>query len=314
MRLRFTLRNMSSEWQYTSKMHSSTKSPTGEPVIQVRLIKEDDFTSQLQLSEKFDALRLWREMFFLVDDMVGSLEASPSITQVPPSRTQKHCSSEDAVSQKWIPGLKRKRATVIKRLARKEGVSILSLGLSTSTEEESSDASPTLAAKEGDREPLPPNIEAYYDSSAPVTHRHRPQPDWSQGLRCTMTEETIGNCFQGPKARLCDATEYKASCHWAVEVHIKPWFAPRCHTPWNRRRRHAVIGMSEVCLGLVESRSVEELHRKKQLTVPAAQSTWYIQKAYEELFAAIEMSDETVRGSSYRQTGWSVTMITPLVE
>ncbi|GJS83602.1 hypothetical protein Tco_0750143 [Tanacetum coccineum] len=45
----------------------------------------------------------------------------------------------------------------------------VSLGLSTSTEEETPDASPTLAAKEVTETP-PPNVEATSDSSAPVTH------------------------------------------------------------------------------------------------------------------------------------------------
>ncbi|GJT73749.1 hypothetical protein Tco_1033035 [Tanacetum coccineum] len=52
----------------------------------------------------------------------------------------------------------------------------VSLGLSTSTEEETPDASPTLAAKEVTETPPPSNVEATSDSSAPVTHAAQSPP------------------------------------------------------------------------------------------------------------------------------------------
>ncbi|GJS07172.1 hypothetical protein Tco_0363968 [Tanacetum coccineum] len=72
-------------------------------------------------------------------------------------------------------GLKRKRATGDDGAGPSKRVRHLILGLSTSTEEESSDASPTLAAKEVAETPHP-NVEATSDSSAPVTHAAQSPP------------------------------------------------------------------------------------------------------------------------------------------
>ncbi|GKD22814.1 hypothetical protein Tco_1224517, partial [Tanacetum coccineum] len=47
--------------------------------------------------------------------------------------------------------------------------------LNTSTEEETPDAPPTLAAKEVTKTP-PPNVEATSDSFAPVTHAAQSPP------------------------------------------------------------------------------------------------------------------------------------------
>ncbi|GKA55437.1 hypothetical protein Tco_0754386, partial [Tanacetum coccineum] len=76
-------------------------------------------------------------------------------------------SSEDADVAEVDSGLKRKRATGDDGAGPSKRVRHVSLGLSTSTEEETPDASPTLAAKEVTETP-PPNVEATSDSPAPA--------------------------------------------------------------------------------------------------------------------------------------------------
>ncbi|GKB67603.1 hypothetical protein Tco_0929015 [Tanacetum coccineum] len=98
------------------------------------------------------------------------LRSVPSVTVEPPRPdTTSIGSSEDADVTEVDFGLKRKRATGDDGADPSKRVRHLSLGLSTSTEEETPDASPTLAAKEVTETP-PPNVEATSDSSAPVTH------------------------------------------------------------------------------------------------------------------------------------------------
>ncbi|GJS58678.1 hypothetical protein Tco_0653462 [Tanacetum coccineum] len=75
-------------------------------------------------------------------------------------------------------GLKRKRATSDVGAGTSKRVRHVSLGGSTSTEEETPDAPPTLAAKEVTETP-PPNVEATSDSSAPVTHAVQSPPPTS---------------------------------------------------------------------------------------------------------------------------------------
>ncbi|GJV80172.1 hypothetical protein Tco_1516042 [Tanacetum coccineum] len=72
-------------------------------------------------------------------------------------------------------GLKRKRATSDDGAGTSKRVRHVSLGLSTSTEEETLDAPPMLTAKEVTETP-PPNVEATSDSSAPVTHAVQSPP------------------------------------------------------------------------------------------------------------------------------------------
>ncbi|GJX00159.1 hypothetical protein Tco_0184072 [Tanacetum coccineum] len=132
--------------------------------------------------KKLDALRRWREMFFWVDDALvpwdfafytqGSLprdERPPpgggyqhpyagcaSATVEPPRPdTTSVGSSEDADVAEVDSGLKRKRATGDDGAGPSKRVRHVSLGLSTSTEEETPDASPTLAAKEVTETPPP---------------------------------------------------------------------------------------------------------------------------------------------------------------
>ncbi|GJU91483.1 hypothetical protein Tco_1303906 [Tanacetum coccineum] len=182
-------------------------------------------------TEKLDALRRWREMFFWVDDALvpwdfafytqGSL---PRDERPPPGSY----SMEDAelINENRIPinayseaflchmGISRNYFQSpeevptfigddgremdlfsVVHLRRHNGtlwleqlrlrVSIVSTHnpaqcakcncLSTSTEEETPDASPTLAAKEVTETP-PPNVEATSDSSAPVTHAAQSPP------------------------------------------------------------------------------------------------------------------------------------------
>ncbi|GJU19254.1 hypothetical protein Tco_1152596 [Tanacetum coccineum] len=84
-------------------------------------------------------------------------------------------SSEDADAAEVDSGLKRKRATGDVGAGPSKRVRHFSLGLSTSTEEETPGASPTLGAKEVTETP-PPNVEATSDSSAPVTHAAQSPP------------------------------------------------------------------------------------------------------------------------------------------
>ncbi|GKF13443.1 hypothetical protein Tco_0054905 [Tanacetum coccineum] len=77
------------------------------------------------------------------------LRSVPSATVEPPRPDATSVgSSEDADVAEVDSGLKRKRATGDDGAGPSKRVRHVSLGLSTSTEEETPDASPTLAAKE----------------------------------------------------------------------------------------------------------------------------------------------------------------------
>ncbi|GJT73617.1 hypothetical protein Tco_1032903 [Tanacetum coccineum] len=93
-------------------------------------------------------------------------------------------------------GLKRKRATSDDDVGTSKRVHYVSLGGSTSTEEETPDAPPMLAAKEVTETP-PLNVEATSDSSAPVTHAGQSPPQTSP-----LTADDISRRDRetGPKA------------------------------------------------------------------------------------------------------------------
>ncbi|GJV23369.1 hypothetical protein Tco_1376064 [Tanacetum coccineum] len=93
-------------------------------------------------------------------------------------------------------GLKRKRATSDDGAGTSKRVRHVSLGGSTSTEEETPDAPPTLAAKEVTETP-PPNVEATSDSSAPVTHAVQSPP---QASPLTADDISRRDRETGPKA------------------------------------------------------------------------------------------------------------------
>ncbi|GJX89312.1 hypothetical protein Tco_0341326 [Tanacetum coccineum] len=98
------------------------------------------------------------------------LRSVPSVIVDPPRLDATSIgSSEDADVAEVDSGLKRKRATGDDGAGPSKRVRHVSLRLSTSTEEETPGASPTLAAKEVTETP-PPNVEATSESSAPVTH------------------------------------------------------------------------------------------------------------------------------------------------
>ncbi|GJZ19966.1 hypothetical protein Tco_0556556 [Tanacetum coccineum] len=104
------------------------------------------------------------------------LRSVPGATVEPPGPDATSVgSSEDADVAEVDSGLKRKRATSDDGAGPSKRVRHVSLGLSTSTEEETLDAPPTLTAKEVTETP-PPNIEATSDSSAPVTHAAQSPP------------------------------------------------------------------------------------------------------------------------------------------
>ncbi|GJX79838.1 hypothetical protein Tco_0327987 [Tanacetum coccineum] len=122
---------------------------------------------------KIRCVRRWREMFLWVDDalfprtshsiqgLLPRMRALVVILHIP--------KEEDADVAEVDSGLKRKRATNDDGAGPSKRVRPVSLGLSTSTEEETLDAPPMLTAKEVTETP-PPNVEATSDSSAPVTH------------------------------------------------------------------------------------------------------------------------------------------------
>ncbi|GJW82833.1 hypothetical protein Tco_0155978 [Tanacetum coccineum] len=123
----------------------------------------------------------WRQS---VDTKVGrSLISVPGgIVEPPGPDATSVGSSEDAdvaevesEAGEVDSGLKRKRATSDDGAGTSKRVRHVSLGLSTSTEEETPDAPPTLAAKEVTETP-PPNVEVTSDSSAPVTHAAQSPP------------------------------------------------------------------------------------------------------------------------------------------
>ncbi|GJR82806.1 hypothetical protein Tco_0153591 [Tanacetum coccineum] len=168
------------------------------------------------------------------------LRSVPSVTVEPPMPDATSIgSSEDADVAEVDSGLKRKRATGDDGAGPSKRVRHLSLGLSTSTEEESSGASPTLAAKEETETP-PPNVEATSDSSAPVTHAAQSPPqtgpkafdgmpvdqlveefdtaeaESSRSYAQHLAEEKMALLVKVEQER-ADAAEYKASCHWAVK-------------------------------------------------------------------------------------------------
>ncbi|GKE93136.1 hypothetical protein Tco_1574231, partial [Tanacetum coccineum] len=93
-------------------------------------------------------------------------------------------------------GLKRKRATSDVGVGTSKRVRHVSLGGSTSTEEETPDAPPTLAATEVTETP-PPNVEATSVSSTSVTHAVQSPP-----LTSLVTADDISRRDQetGPKA------------------------------------------------------------------------------------------------------------------
>ncbi|GKB24217.1 hypothetical protein Tco_0863618 [Tanacetum coccineum] len=111
------------------------------------------------------------------------LRSVPGATEEPPRLdTTSVGSSEDAdvagaesEAGEVDSGLKRKRATSEDDAGTSKRVRHVSLGLSTSIEEETPDAPPTLAAMEMTETP-PPNVEATSDSSAPVTHAAQSPP------------------------------------------------------------------------------------------------------------------------------------------
>ncbi|GJY58900.1 hypothetical protein Tco_0458792 [Tanacetum coccineum] len=105
------------------------------------------------------------------------LRSVPSATVEPPKPDATSVgSSEDADVVEVDSGLKRKRATGDDGAGPSKRVRHVSLGLSTSTEEETPDAPPTLAAKEVTETPPPSNVEVTSDSSTPVTHAAQSPP------------------------------------------------------------------------------------------------------------------------------------------
>ncbi|GJR91523.1 hypothetical protein Tco_0215534 [Tanacetum coccineum] len=135
--------------------------------------REMDLFSVVHLSKPKQVTEGVRPLRDGEEPLLGNV---PSITVEPPMPDATSIgSSEDADVAEVDSGLKRKRATGDDGAGPSKRVRHLSLGLSTSTEEETPDASPTLAAKEVTETP-PPNVEATSESSAPVTHAAQSPP------------------------------------------------------------------------------------------------------------------------------------------
>ncbi|GJZ88327.1 reverse transcriptase domain-containing protein [Tanacetum coccineum] len=188
-------------------------------------------------------------------------------------------------------GLKCKRATSDDGAGTSKRVRHVSLGGSTSTEEETPDAPLTLADKEVTETP-PPNVEATSDFSAMVTHAVQSPPQTSpkafEGmpvdqlmeefdmLADAQAEAESSRSYAQKLAKekmallvkveqeSANSADYKASCHWVVKY------------------------LEGCALARGKAEAVEELHEKKLLTVPAAQVPGYNDNAYEELVAAME--------------------------
>ncbi|GKE22450.1 hypothetical protein Tco_1433962 [Tanacetum coccineum] len=132
------------------------------------------------------------------------LRSVPGATEEPPRLDATSVgSSEDAdvagaesEAGEVDSGLKRKRATSDDSAGTSKRVRHVSLGGSTSTEEETPDAPPALAAKEVTETP-PPDVEATSNSSAPVTHAGQSPPQTSP-----LTADDISRRDRetGPKA------------------------------------------------------------------------------------------------------------------
>ncbi|GJR85973.1 hypothetical protein Tco_0209984 [Tanacetum coccineum] len=243
-------------------------------------------------TEKLDALRRWREMFFWVDDALvpwdfafytqGSL---PRDERPPPGSY----SMEDAElinenRRQWNSSMEASGGCEYDGLAPtlplrsvpkvqlglpqpppilgddgagpSKRVRHVSLGLSTSTEEETPDASPTLAAKEVTETPPPNDSSAWLTACGTVT-----TIDWPKAFegmpvdqlmeefdmvtaqqaalvaqlraRWQVTAESSGSDAQNlaeekmallvkVEKERADAAEYKASCHWAVK-YLEGW-------------------------------------------------------------------------------------------
>ncbi|GJW75845.1 hypothetical protein Tco_0135215 [Tanacetum coccineum] len=178
-------------------------------------------------------------------------------------------------------GLKRKRATSDDDAGTSKRVRHVSLGLSTSTEEETPDAPPTLAAKEVTETP-PPNVEATSDSSAPVTHAAQRKEILLRQTQLAIAAEAESsmsyaqNLGRGKNGTACQGGYKAISCSLL---------------PYTFESHSQVSSFGDVvtcALARGKAEAVEELHEKKLLTVPAAQVPGYNDKAYEELVAAME--------------------------
>ncbi|GKF41731.1 hypothetical protein Tco_0125073, partial [Tanacetum coccineum] len=90
----------------------------------------------------------------------------------------------------------------------------VSLGGSTSTEEETPDAPPTLAAKKVTETP-PPNVEATSDSSMPVTHVVQSPPQTSPS---TADDISRRDRETGPKAHATEGAEAQPDYFLKLDV------------------------------------------------------------------------------------------------
>ncbi|GJU20350.1 hypothetical protein Tco_1153692 [Tanacetum coccineum] len=228
----------------------------------------------------------------------------PSATVEPPRPDATSVgSSEDADVAEVDSGLKRRRATGDDGVGPSKRVRYPSLGLSTSTEEDTLDASPTLATKEVTETP-PPNVEATSDSSAPVTHAAQSPPQTGPKAfeKSIQKDEEILLLL---KTQLADAqAEAESSKSLRSE---EPWPRKKWHClsrtillqVWDeffaRERKgllekqeeklrklsieydeelypHMLSAIAERSEALARvRRSGEELHEKRLLTVPASQ-------------------------------------------
>ncbi|GJZ44905.1 hypothetical protein Tco_0592501 [Tanacetum coccineum] len=204
-------------------------------------------------------------------------------------------------------GLKRKRATSDDGAGTSKRVRHVSLGGSTSTEEETPDAPPTLAAKESppktstltaddisrrDRETGPKAfkgmpVDQLMEEFDMVTAQ---QAALVAQLRARFSSERSQSVQKDEeilllKTQLADAQAEAESSRWLISHGLRLAAMSALESQEVKQSFGDVV---KCALARGKAEAVEELHEKKLLTVPAAQVPGYNDNAYEELVAAME--------------------------
>ncbi|GJS50058.1 ribonuclease H-like domain-containing protein [Tanacetum coccineum] len=204
-------------------------------------------------------------------------------------------------------GLKCKRPTSDVGAGTSKRVHHVSLGVSTSIEEETPDAPPTLAAKESPPQisPLTADDLSRRDrETGPKAFEGMPQSVQKDEEICA--EDTVGDAQVEKSARILAITRqvYQLGCE-VFGGGVKPFCGldEFRQSVWLISHGLRLAAMSALesqevkqsfgdvvkcALARGKAEAVEELHEKKLLTVPAAQVPGYNDKAYEELVAAME--------------------------
>ncbi|GJS63820.1 hypothetical protein Tco_0678384 [Tanacetum coccineum] len=194
------------------------------------------------------------------------LRSVPGATEEPPRLDATSVgSSEDAdvagaesEAGEVDSGLKRKRATSDDGAGTSKRVRHVSLGLSTSTEEETPDAPPTLAAKEVTETP-PPNVEATRGTGDRFQRRVEGMP-----VDSFMEELDMGSLR---RSRAVGLVRARCSSDAARAVAHKQRLRLADEPLWNLRRSSSSLGDVVKCDGMWKGGSGGGMHEKKLLTV-----------------------------------------------